>query len=155
AQGPLTDGQQAVLDAGTRLRTAHDIRDVVVTSRDYRPVRVGDVADVSDRDAAPTTYVRHYTGDGSLPAVVLAVSKRAGTNAIDVAHRVQARVDGLRGSLIPSDVEVVVTRDYGETAAEKSNELLYHMAIAVVSVSVLIWLALGRREAAVVLVAIP
>ncbi len=155
ATGPLTDGQQAVLDAGRRLRTVDDLRDVVITSRDYRPVRIGDVAEVSDRDAAPTAYVRHYTAEGSTPAVVMAVSKRAGTNAIDVAHRVQAKVESLRGSLIPSDVDVVVTRDYGDTAAEKSNELLYHMALAVVSVSILIWFALGRREAAVVLVAIP
>jgi multidrug efflux pump subunit AcrB len=153
--GPLQDGQLTVLDAGNRLRSVDDLRDVVITSRNGRPVRIGDVAQVSDRDASPTTYVRHYTSAGSTPAVVLAVSKRAGTNAIDIAHRVQAKVDTLRGSLIPSDVDVVVTRDYGETAAEKSNELLYHMALAVISVSILIWLALGRREAAVVLIAIP
>ena len=154
--GPLLDGQQTVLDAGSRLRSVEDLRNVVITSRQGRPVRVGDVATVSDRDASPTTYVRHYTAsDGATPAVVLAVSKRAGTNAIDIAHRVLAKVDGLRGTLIPSDVNVVVTRDYGETAAEKSNELLYHMAVAVVSVSILIWLVLGRREAAVVLIAIP
>lgn len=153
--GPLADGRQTVLDAGSRLRSVDDVRDVVITSRNGRAVRVGDVADVSDRDASPTTYVRHYTANGSTPAVVMAVSKRAGTNAIDIAHRVQARVDTLRGSLIPADVDVVVTRDYGETAAEKSNELLYHMLLAVVSVSILIWLVLGRREAAVVLIAIP
>jgi multidrug efflux pump subunit AcrB len=153
--GPLQNGQVTVLDAGNRLRSVDDLRDVVITSRNGRPVRIGDVAQVSDRDASPTTYVRHYTAAGSTPAVVLAVSKRAGTNAIDIAHRVQAKVDTLRGSLIPSDVDVVVTRDYGETAAEKSNELLYHMALAVISVSILIWLALGRREAAVVLIAIP
>src|SRR5690606_28806418 len=122
--GPVMDGQVTVLGAGNRLRSVDDLRAVVIASRDGRPVRVRDVADVADRDASPTTYVRHYTAAGSTPAVVLAVSKRAGTNAIDIAHRVQAKLETLRGSLIPSDVDVVVTRDYGETAAEKSNELL-------------------------------
>ena len=154
--GPLVDGQASTLEAGVRLETIQQLGDVVVTSRAGRPVRLADVATVSDRDADPVAYVRHHTRDrGAAPAVTIAVAKRAGTNAIDVAHRVLAKVDGLRGSVIPSDVNVEVTRDYGETAAEKSNELLYHMAIAVVSVSILIWIALGRREALVVMVAIP
>ncbi len=154
--GPMVDGQSSKLEAGVRLETIDQLADVVVTSRAGRPVRLSDVATVTDRDADPTTYVRHHAkGAGAAPAVTIAVAKRAGTNAIDVAHRVQAKVNGLRGTVIPSDVHVEVTRDYGDTAAEKSNELLYHMAIAVVSVSILIWIALGRREALVVMVAIP
>ena len=93
--------------------------------------------------------------DGATPAVTLAVAKRKGTNAIDVGHRVTQVVRGLEGTLIPGDVRVTLTRDYGETAAEKSNELLWHMFLAVLSVSALIWVVLGRREAAVVLTAIP
>jgi multidrug efflux pump subunit AcrB len=72
-----------------------------------------------------------------------------------VARRVVEKLDALKGSLVPSDVHLTITRDYGETAADKSNELLWHMLLSVLSVSALIWLALGRREAAVVLIAIP
>jgi len=86
--------------------------------------------------------------------VTIAVAKRKGTNATDVAHRVAEKLDTLKGSL-PSDVHLTITRDYGETAADKSNELLWHMLLSVLSVSALIWLVLGRREAAVVLIAIP
>ena len=73
----------------------------------------------------------------------LAIAKRKGTNAIDITHRVEQKLESLRGSLIPSDVQVSITRNYGETASEKSNELLWHMFLAVLSVSALIWLALG------------
>jgi multidrug efflux pump subunit AcrB len=156
AAGPLVGGQASTLEAGVRIETIEQLRDVVVASRAGRPVRLSDVATVSDRDADPSTYVRHHVrGQGAAPAVTIAVAKRAGTNATAVSHHVLAKVDALKGTLIPTDVNVQVTRDYGETAAEKSNELLYHMAIAVVSVSILIWLALGRREALVVMVAIP
>jgi multidrug efflux pump subunit AcrB len=87
--------------------------------------------------------------------VTVAVAKRKGTNATDVAHRVRQKLDTLQGTVVPSDVHLTVTRDYGETAAEKSDELLWHMLLAVLSVSALIWVVLGRREAAVVLTAIP
>ncbi|HEY3318983.1 MAG TPA: efflux RND transporter permease subunit [Planctomycetota bacterium] len=89
------------------------------------------------------------------PAVTISVAKRQGTSAIDVGNRVLAKVDALRGMLVPDGVNVAITRNYGQTAAEKSNELLFHMGIAVVSVAILIGLMLGRREAAVVAVAIP
>ncbi|MCL4845844.1 MAG: efflux RND transporter permease subunit, partial [Acidobacteria bacterium] len=156
ASGETRADTTALLQAGARLQSADDIANVVVASPLGRPVLVRDVATVVDGDADPTTYVRFHSSDrGSHPAVTLAVAKRKGTNAIDVVHRVEARVASLSGTLIPSDVEVTLTRDYGETAAEKSNELLFHMALAVFSVSLLIWIALGRREAAVVLIAIP
>jgi len=85
----------------------------------------------------------------------LTVAKRKGLNAVAVVDDVMKKVRALQGRLIPADVAVTVTRDYGATAAEKSNELLLHMGIAVVSVGVLIWLALGRRASAVVMLAIP
>src|SRR5579872_4374952 len=90
-----------------------------------------------------------------LPAVTLSISKRKGANAVTVADNVLRRVDLLKGSVIPSDVQVDVTRNYGETAAEKSNELLFHMLIAVVSVSILIAITLGFRESLIVFIAIP
>ena len=83
------------------------------------------------------------------------MAKRKGANAITVAHQVEAKLATVRPALLPGNVNVTVTRNYGETAAEKSNELLYHMFLAVVSVSLLIALALGLREALVVLIAIP
>ena len=115
-----------------------------------------DVAEVVDGDAEPTSYVTFRSkASGAQPAVTIAVAKRKGTNATDVARRVVEKLDTLEGSLVPSDVHLAITRDYGETAADKSNELLWHMLLAVLSVSALIWLVLGRRESAVVLIAIP
>ena len=90
-----------------------------------------------------------------LPAVTIAIAKRKGTNAVIVADNVLQRIEPLKGSVIPSDVQVDITRNYGETAAEKSNELLFHMLIAVVSVSLLIAITLGFRESLIVFIAIP
>src|SRR5690349_24835943 len=97
------------------------------------------------------------TGPGRqfLPAVTIAVAKQKGANAVEVASAVLRRIEPLKGSVIPADVAVDVTRHYGETAAEKSNELLFHMLIAVLSVSVLIALTLGLRESVIVFIAIP
>ncbi|MBI4662963.1 MAG: efflux RND transporter permease subunit [Verrucomicrobia bacterium] len=93
--------------------------------------------------------------DAEQPAVTLSVAKRPGANAISVANEVLRKVETLKGYLIPNDVGVTITRHYGETANEKSNELLFHMAIAVVGVSLLIWLALGWRESGIVGITIP
>jgi multidrug efflux pump subunit AcrB len=154
--GPVAGGQITGVETGSRLRTAADVRRVVVSASGGRAVLVGDLAEVVDGDAEPTSYVTYQSRDaGAHPAVTIAVAKRKGTNAIDVAHRVVEKLDTLKGTLVPADVHLTVTRDYGATAAEKSNELLWHMLLAVLSVSALIWLVLGRREAAVVLIAIP
>jgi multidrug efflux pump subunit AcrB len=145
-----------IVQAGRWLTTARDIDEVVVAVRNGRQVRLADVAHVIDGDEEPSSYVTFATREtGASTAVTIAVAKRKGTNAIDVAHDVERKLSLVRPSIVPADVRVSVTRNYGETAAEKSNELLFHMLLAVLSVSALIWLALGRREAAVVLVAIP
>ncbi len=89
------------------------------------------------------------------PAVTLTIAKRPGANAISVADEVLKKIDTLKGRIIPADVQVSVTRNYGVTAEEKSNELLWHMGIAVVGVSLLILLALGWRESLIVAIAIP
>ncbi|MCC7123547.1 MAG: efflux RND transporter permease subunit, partial [Acidobacteria bacterium] len=120
------------------------------------PVRLADVARVTDEAAEPVDYVFYHPKRGAMaPAVTLSIAKRRGTNAIELTRAVEAKIDTLRGYLLPADVNLTVTRNYGETAAHKSNELLWHMFIAVVSVSALIWVALGRRESLVVLIAIP
>jgi multidrug efflux pump subunit AcrB len=156
SSGPLADGRAPVLEAGRRLESASDVGDSVIRSNVGRALFVSDVARVSDADAEPTSYVMFHSRDaGAHPAVTLAVAKRKGTNAITIANSVERKLETLRGTVVPDDVHMVVTRNYGETAAEKSNELLFHMLLAVLSVSALIWVALGRREAAVVLIAIP
>ncbi len=156
ADAAPADGADTLLHGGSWLSTAADLGGIVVGGLPQRPVRLRDVAEIRDGDAEPTSYVtftsRH---SGGHPAVTLTVAKRAGTNAIDVVHAIERKLAIVRGTVVPADVQLTVTRNYGETAAEKSNELLWHMFLAVLSVSLLIWLALGHREAAVVLVAIP
>ena len=149
--------REFVLEAGSFLACADDVRRVVVGVSDNRPVFLGDVARIEDGGEEPSQYVRFASaGDPSLwPAVTLAVSKRKGANAIAVADRVLASVNSERGSLIPSDVQLSITRNYGETAAEKSNGLLLHMLIAVISVAALVWLTLGPSESGIVFIAIP
>jgi multidrug efflux pump subunit AcrB len=152
-----TSNHEFILEAGSFLTCADDVRRVVVGVAAGRPVFLGDVARVQDGGEEPSQYVRSASAaDPALwPAVTLAVSKRKGANAVSVADRVLARVQALRGSLLPADVELSITRNYGETAAEKSNELLYHMLIAVISVAALVCLTLGLREAGIVFIAIP
>jgi multidrug efflux pump subunit AcrB len=156
ATGPVWGGAVARLEAGRHVDTVNALRDVVVSAQPGRSIRLADVARVADADAPPTSYVRFYSRTGgSHPAVTLAVAKRKGANAITVAQQLQAKLVTVRPVLVPRDLNVTVTRNYGETAAEKSNELLYHMFLAVVSVSILIALALGLKEAFVVLIAVP
>ncbi len=154
-----SSNREFLVETGEFLRCADDVGNVVAGVANGKPVFVREVATVTDAGEEPTQYVQfaaaNPAGASFQPAVTLAISKRKGANAIDVAREVLSRVDGLKGSLIPSDVKVSITRNYGETAAEKSNELLWHMGIAVVSVSLLIALVLGFRESLIVFVAIP
>ena len=147
--------RQYLLETGQFLRTAEDVGNVVAGTADGKPIFVRGVAQVTDGGEEPSQYVRFSEGQGFYPAVTIAVSKRKGTNAVLVAEDVLRRLDPLRGAVIPSGVEMTVTRNYGDTAKEKSNELLWHMLIAVISVSILIAIALGRRESLIVFIAIP
>lgn len=153
--GFASGNREFLLETGEFLRSAGDVERVVVGIHGGRPVYVRDVAQVTDGGEEPSQYVQFAAGHRFYPAVTVSVAKRKGTNAIEVAHRVLERVESLKGSVIPADVEVTVTRHYGETAAEKSNELLLHMFIAVISVSLLIWITLGLRESLIVFIAIP
>jgi multidrug efflux pump subunit AcrB len=143
------------LETGEFLQSAEDVRSVVAGVANGKPVYVRDVAEVGDGGEEPAQYVRHASGGRFEPAVTIAVSKRKGTNAITVAGNVLQRVEGLKGTVIPADLDLTISRHYGETAEEKSNELLFHMAIAVISVSILIGLTLGLREMWIVFIAIP
>ena len=147
--------REHILETGEFLRSAGDVASVVAGVSSGKPIYVRDVADVSDTGEEPSQYVQFGSNGRFEPAVTIAISKREGTNAIDVAEAVLRRVESLKGGIVPSEVETTITRHYGETAAEKSNELLFHMAIAVVSVSLLIAITLGLRESLIVFTAIP
>lgn len=161
AGGVTGDNRETVIETGGFLESARAVGEVVVGVSGGKPVYLRDVAEIVDGAEEPAQYVFFGAGAATAgraqeqPAVTLTVAKRPGANAIDVASEVLKKVDTLRGRTIPSDIQFTVTRHYGETAAEKSNELLFHMLIAVVSVSILIWLTLGWRESGIVGIAIP
>jgi multidrug efflux pump subunit AcrB len=152
-------GEQRVLVAGETLQSAEEIGNLFLTARDGRPVYVRDVA----RIALSTRPAEHrvasiHKRDGELdraPAVSLAIAKRPGTNAVVIAEEIVTRLEDIRGALFPEGVRMEITRNYGETANEKANELLFHLGLATVSIVVLIVLAIGWREALVTLVVIP
>jgi len=146
--------------AGQTLSGIPDIGLLLITSRDGRPVYVKDVASVvigpSTVEHRVWTDWRNPEGQWArTPAVSLALAKRAGANAVVVSENIAKRLDGLKSRLIPEDIQVTVTRDYGETANEKANELLFHLGLATVSIVVLIAIAIGWREALVTFVVIP
>ncbi|MCB2128519.1 MAG: efflux RND transporter permease subunit [Rhodobacteraceae bacterium] len=158
--GRIRDGgEEITLVAGETLRSPAEIGNLLLTTRDGRPVYVRDVADVAYASEETGFYVaslqRGEDGISRRPAVTIAVAKRAGSNAVTVAETILHRVHALEGRLIPEDMRIEVTRDYGESANEKANELLYHLGLATVSIIALAWIAIGRREAVVVAVVIP
>lgn len=154
------DGQQVGLVLGKTLSTPAEIGNLELTARDGRTVYVRDVAEigvVTDLDEHHVATVR-MAADGEItrrPAVTLALAKRAGANAVVVAEEVLHRLHGMEGGLIPDSVEVEITRDYGESASEKANELLFHLGLATVSIVALVLVAIGWREAMVVAIVIP
>nr|WP_319395323.1 efflux RND transporter permease subunit [uncultured Desulfobacter sp.] len=151
------NNHEMLVQTGTFLETAEDIGNIVIGVHSGNPVYLHQVAKIVDGPEEPKSYVLFGTRDRHDPeaAVTMSVAKRPGANAVDVVEQVLHKVDQLKGNLIPGDVEVTVTRDYGETAAEKSNELLLHMGIAVFGVAILILIFLGWRESMVVMLAIP
>jgi multidrug efflux pump subunit AcrB len=180
AAGELTsDNHEVAVETGAFLASAEDVGNVVVGVFGGRPVYLREVAQVIDGAEEPSQYVFFGSGAGvspahsgsesvsrtgqagrlshygEEPAVTLSIAKRPGANAISVADEVLKKVETLKGRVIPNDVTVSITRHYGETAAEKSNELLLHMGIAVIGVALLIWLTLGWRESGIVAIAIP
>ena len=151
------NNQEILLQTGTFLASAAEAGRIVVGVYGGKPVYLSEVATVIDGPEEPQSYVLFGAqgADTSEAAVTLSVAKRPGSNAVQVVETVLRKVDSLKGSLIPPEIEVTVTRDYGETAAEKSNELLLHMGIAVFGVALLILFFLGWRESIIVMLAIP
>jgi multidrug efflux pump subunit AcrB len=179
AQAPsgelVAAGGEVPVQAGPFLGSAAEVAQLVVgTTEDAdgrrRAVRLGDVAEVVEGPEEPETYTRHGFGPGAqrlglLPPgadvgeqqamVTLALAKRQGSNAVAVAHSIEERLGELRAEMLPASAGYLVTRDYGETADHKVNELVKHLAIAVLTVVVLLGLTLGWREAFVVALAVP
>jgi multidrug efflux pump subunit AcrB len=164
--------RELLVDSGGFLESSEAVKRLVVGVHNNRPIYLADVAQVEDGLKEPDDYVffglgsgdRTYRSHGSntsynrntdFPAVTISVAKRQGANATWVAEDLLRKVESLKGTLIPSDVQVTVTRNYGESAREKNNELLFHMFLAAISVTILIALFMGWRAGAVAAIAIP
>ncbi len=161
--GDLLDGNRAVqLESGPYLRNAEDVAELVVGVAGGKPVFLNEVATIRDGAPPPGHYawygepVRPADGKAGAsagveyPAVTIAVTKKPGENAINVADAVMTRVAQLKNTVVPADVQVVETRNYGETANDKATKLIQKLLFATASVVALVFIALGRREAAIV-----
>jgi len=152
------------VSTGGYLRTAEDVADLVVGSQYGMPVYVRDVARVFDGPEETVQMVSFHTGpaasaslppaDGA-PAVTVAIAKKEGTNGVTVANDILVKLESLKGRLIPDNVQISVTRNYGKTANDKVNELLSALLEAALAVSIISWITIGRRPALVVIIVIP
>jgi multidrug efflux pump subunit AcrB len=157
------------VETGAFLQDAEEVRNLMVGVHQGRPVYLRDVASIEDGPAEPTTTTRFGTGPGAVvldeaaselvgqvePAVTISVAKKKGSNAVRVADQVEEMLVELRGSLLPEGVEATITRDYGETANEKVNDLVVNLAMGILTVVGLIALTMGWREGIIVGLAIP
>ncbi len=157
-----TSPENIAVESDGFFRSKGDLENLVVSVSGSNVVYLKDVSRVVDGPDDQERYANirfglgnKHPGTGPYEAVTLAVSKRKGANAAKLCEEVLKKVEGMKGTMVPNDVHMTVTRNYGETATEKSNELLFHMGLAVIAVSLLIALVLGWREAGVVAVAIP
>ncbi|MBP7627445.1 MAG: efflux RND transporter permease subunit, partial [Zoogloea sp.] len=159
--GTLTrDNREVLVQTGTYIASADDVRKLVVGVSGGKPVYLADVADVLDGPDQPSRFVWHGLGKASggaaeaggerFPAVTLSISKKPGENAADVADGVIRRIEALKGSIVPDGVEITVTRNYGATATEKADKLIGKLVFATSAVVLLVFFALGRREAVIV-----
>jgi multidrug efflux pump subunit AcrB len=159
SSGNLTAGNREVLvQTGTYLETAADVKRLVVAVRGdekaRKPIYLSDVATVEDGPEQPRRYAWFGSKDGEFPAVTIQLSKQPGVNAADVANAAVDRINALKNTVIPEGVEVTVTRNYGETATEKAQKLIGKLIFATAFVVLLVFFALGKREAVIVGVAV-
>jgi multidrug efflux pump subunit AcrB len=163
--GTLThDNREVLVQTGTYLASAADVKQLVVGVSGDRPIFISDIARIEDGPDLPSRYVWLGTGpqasakgmrrQGEFPAVTLAISKKAGENAVDVARNVIRQIELLKGTIVPDGVHVTLTRNYGETANDKAMKLIQKLIFATLSVVALVFAALGRREALIVGVAV-
>ncbi|AXS80703.1 efflux RND transporter permease subunit [Dechloromonas sp. HYN0024] len=159
SSGSLTAGNREVLvQTGTYLESAADVKQLVVAVRgdagERKPVYLSDVATVDDGPDQPRRYAWFGDQSGEFPAVTLQISKQPGVNAADVASAAISRINDLKNSVIPEGVEVTVTRNYGATATEKAQKLIGKLIFATAFVVLLVFFALGKREALIVGIAV-
>jgi len=164
AGSSVSGGRETLIEAGAFLASEGDVRSLVVGTSRGRPVLVEDIARVVDGPGQPSRYVWHGTGPASRdagtppsteqPAVTLQISKKAGENAVDVATRLIGRMQSLQGTVVPANVDVTLSRDYGATANDKAMKLIQKLAFATASVVVLVLFVLGWREAGIVGIAV-
>ncbi len=149
---------------GSFIKSAQDVNSLMVAVINSQPVYVRDIATVKEEPGEATRSVGYFTGPAAenvkeradnAPAVTLAIAKKYGTNGVDVANAVLQKLEFLKGRIIPDNVHVEVTRNYGETAKEKVDELIFKLFVATGIVTVLVWFFLGWRAALVVLIVIP
>ena len=163
--GAVVHGDQEYLvTTGQFLQTADDIEDLVVGVHQNMPVYLKQVATVEDGPSTPRSYVSFGYGKANekvkanpsdYPAVTISVAKVKGADAMKISEKIIAKVDALKKTIIPNDVHVEVTRNYGETASHKVGELLMHLGIAIIAVTVLVMLAMGWRGGLVVFLSVP
>ncbi len=167
--GSLRSGNREVqVEAGPFVQTARELERLVVGVAATRPVYLGEVARIEDGPEEPGSYTRISFGPGArelqgdapdrardYPAVTVSVAKRKGSNAVWVAEGIEKKLDELRRTTIPAGIEVRITRNYGETANEKVNELVRELGLAIIIVAALIAFVLGWREAIIVVTAVP
>src|SRR5512141_949616 len=160
----VQNNREVLVQTGTFLSNAVDVGQLVVGVSDGKPVFLRDVAEVLDGADQPENYVwlgagaaagdKGITAKGEFGAVTVAITKKPGENAVDVADKLLKRIDELTGSGIPDDVKVTTTRNYGETANDKAMKLIKKLFFATFAVVALVWFALGRREAVIVGIAV-
>ncbi|HEY0665407.1 MAG TPA: efflux RND transporter permease subunit [Gallionella sp.] len=160
----VRDNREVLVQTGSFLRDVSEVKQLVVGVSDGKPVFLRDIADVVDGVDQPNSYVRLGTGpaaadkqiaaQGEFTAVTVAITKKPGANAVEIAEKLLARIDELKGSVIPDDVKVSITRNYGETANDKAMKLIKKLLFATFAVVALVWFAMGRREALVVGIAV-
>lgn len=157
-----SENREFIVETGGFLKNKEDVENIVVGVFNGKPTYLRDIARITDRPEEPANYVFMGFGPaskkklaGQYEAVTISIAKKKGTNATHIAERAFDKIEALKGGLIPSGVQITNTRNYGETAKEKSDELLKHMLIAALSVTILIAFALGWKESIVVAVAVP
>ncbi len=160
----VQNNREVLVQTGSFLSNANEVRQLVIGVSDNKPVFLRDVAEVQDGADQPSSYVwlgagpaaadKQIKAKGEFTAVTLAITKKPGANAVEVAEKLLARVDELKGSVIPADIQVSTTRNYGETANDKAMKLIKKLLFATIAVVALVWFAMGRREAFVVGIAV-
>ncbi len=160
----VQNNREVLVQTGSFLSDANEVRQLVVGVFDGKPVFLRDIADVLDGADQPASYVwmgagpaamdKEIRAKGEFTAVTVAITKKPGANAVDVANHLLSRVEELKGSVIPADVHISTTRNYGETANDKAMKLIKKLLFATAAVVLLVWLTMGRREAFVVGVAV-